>query len=185
MTHVAIVLPGRSYGADLPSIAIPVDVLRNRGAEVVTVEYPPAPWPDWTRAEAGDWSEVTQAVLPQIEPALTRASRVTVVAKSMGTSVIGGLIPTLGNVAEVIWITPLFGMAEVRDAAITAGWRTLSVFGTADPQHDPLGQRAVTAAVGGFELALVGGNHSLVIEGDPEATETGFASLRQAVEDFL
>lgn len=46
MSHVAIVLPGQSYGPDQPGLAIPMDVLRDRDAHVVAVEYPPPPWPD-------------------------------------------------------------------------------------------------------------------------------------------
>jgi hypothetical protein len=35
VTHVAIVLPGQAYGPDRPGLAIPIDVLHARGADVV------------------------------------------------------------------------------------------------------------------------------------------------------
>lgn len=185
MTHVAIVLPGRSYGPDMPGLAIPIAVLQERGAHVVTVQYLPDPWPDWRRAEHGDWSEITDVVLPQIADALTTADRVTVIAKSMGTSVFGAIRDQLPRDTEVIWVTPLFGDADVRAPAIESGFRSLSVYGTADSMHDPAGQREVTEALNGDELGIDGANHGLVVEDDPRATEAGHDALRRAVTSFM
>jgi hypothetical protein len=179
VSHVAIVLPGASYGPDMPGLAIPIAVLRGRGATVTAVEYPGGDWPDWRRAEAGDWSEIIEALAPQIEPALGGATRVTLVAKSMGTSVFGGLTSLFPKTTEAIWITPLFHDPDVRRHVIDAGFRCLSVVGTADPAHDPEGQAKVTGACAGGELALDGVGHRLVMS-DKQAE-----TLRAAVEEFL
>ncbi len=179
MPHVAIVLPGASYGADMPGLAIPIDVVGQRGAAVTVVQYPADPWPNWRRAEAGDWSEITAALAPQIEPAVASATQVTVIAKSMGTSVFGGVRSLLPARCHAIWITPLFADPDVRREVIATGWPCLSVFGTADPAHDPEGQNKVTAACRGVELALDGVGHSLAMSDEQQR------ALRAAVEEFL
>jgi hypothetical protein len=179
VTHVAVVLPGASYGPDKPGLAIPIEVVRRRGAAVTLVEYPGGDWPDWRRAETGDWTEITDALVPQIAPALTGATRVTLVAKSMGTSVVGAVSPLFPKTTEAIWITPLFHDPDVRREVADAGFRCLSVFGTEDPAHDPEGQAKVTAACGGVELMLDGVAHSMVMSDEQRE------ALRAAVEDFL
>ena len=179
MAHVAVVLPGASYGPEMPGLAIPIAVLRSCGAEVVAVTYPPSPWPDWRRAEAGDWSEVWDALAPQIASALDGATRVTLVAKSMGTSVFGGVRELFPSSTQAIWVTPLFGDPDVRRDAATAGFRCLSVFALDDPAHDPEGQAAVTAACDGVELAFTEGGHRLTMS-DAQGDE-----LRAALEAFL
>lgn len=183
--HVAVVLPGANYGPELPALAIPIEVLQKAKAEVLTVEYPGGMWPDWRRAESGDWSEVTDALWPQISAAVTSASRVTVVAKSMGTSVFPFLVPLLAVPTTAIWITPLFHMADVCANAAKSGWRCLSVFGTGDSAHDPAGQAQVTASVNGDELSIERATHALTIPDDDIATEAGYDALRAAVKAFV
>jgi hypothetical protein len=166
---VAIVLPGQSYGPDLPALAIPIDVLRGHGVAVTTVAYP----------------DDDASLAPQITPALEGATRVTIVAKSIGTVAFGEISSLLPDEGDAIWITPLFGRAKVRDSVLAARWRCLSVYGTADPAHDPDAQVEVTAACGGVELAIDHADHRLVVEGDERATRAGFDALRLAVGEFL
>ena len=128
--------------------------------------------------KSGDWSEVTDALAPQISSALAGAARVTVVAKSMGTSIFSFLPPLLNVPTTAIWITPLFHMHDVHASAIACGWRCLSVFGTGDSAHDPEGQAEVTAAVDGVELALERGTHAFTVPDDDVATEAGYVALR-------
>jgi hypothetical protein len=78
---------------------------------------------------------------------------------------------------RAIWITPLFGDADVRDGAHRTEWSSLSVFGSAHPMHDPDGHAAVTRCLGGEELCIEGGDHSLEIVGDVGATVRGLQSL--------
>lgn len=183
--HVAVVLPGANYGPDLPALAIPIEVLKKAQAKVIAVEYPGGMWPDWRRAESGDWSEVSDALAPQVATALAGASRVTVVAKSMGTSIFPFLVPLIDAPTTAIWITPLFHMADVRANAVATGWRCLSVFGTADSAHDPAGQEQVTNAVDGVELAIERATHALTISDDDAATAAGYDALRAAVKEFV
>jgi hypothetical protein len=177
--EVAVVLPGASYGPDMPGLAIPVEVLREHGARVTVVEYPAAPWPDWRRAEAGDWTQVRDAIAPQIAPELDHATRVTLLAKSMGTSVFGGVRQLFPPTTRAIWITPLFADPDVRRDVIASKFRCLSVFAHDDPSHDPDGQAAVTAACNGVEFGFDVGGHRLTM------SDAQRAQLRAAVESFV
>ncbi len=182
--RVAVVLPGQTYGSDQPGLAIPIEILRSRGYEIIVVEYPLPPWPDWRRAEAGDWTEIESALVPQVEAGLRDADQVLVLAKSMGTSVFPALLDVLPPSCDAVWLTPLFEHEDIRDSIIATGWRSLSIFGVADPAHDPSGQRAVTLALGGRELALPGMGHALLAE-DKESTAAGLRILAEAVVDFV
>lgn len=185
MRRVAVVLPGRSYGPDLPALAIPISVARECGHDVTSVRYLDDPWPDWRRAEAGDWSEVLNVLEPQISPAIAGADEVVVIAKSMGTSIVNGVGSLFPQSTRAIWITPLFGDPDVRRGAVNLGWKCLSAFGTGDSAHDPAGQAEVTRACAGVELSLYRADHRLAVDGDDAATDAGFEMLGQHVRAFL
>jgi pimeloyl-ACP methyl ester carboxylesterase len=165
--HVAIVLPGASYGPEMPGLAIPIEVLRERGAEVSVVAYPDR------RDEIGD------VVAPQVATAVADATQVTVVAKSLGTSVFSEVRGVFPDTARAIWITPLFGDPDVRRAAIASSFPCLSVFAHDDSMHDPEGQAAVTAACNGVEVAFDDAGHGLTMSDEQRA------QLRAAVEAFV
>jgi hypothetical protein len=165
--HVATVLPGASYGPEMPGLAIPIEVLRARGAEVTVIEYP----------ETRD--EIVDVVSPQITAAVADATQVTVIAKSLGTMVFGQVRELFPPTARAIWITPIFGDPDVRRAAIASGLGCLSVFALDDPMHDPEGQAAVTAACSGAELCFDEAGHGLTMSDEQRA------QLRAAVETFV
>lgn len=185
MKRVVVVLPGRSYGPDLPALAIPISVAGACGYDVASVRYLDDPWPDWRRAEAGDWSEVLGVLEPQISPAIAGADEVVVIAKSMGTSIVNGVGSLFPETTRAIWITPLFGDPDVRRGALDLRWKCLSVFGTGDSAHDPAGQAEVTRGCAGVELSLDRADHRLAVDGDDDATDAGYDALRQHVRAFL
>ena len=165
--HVAIVLPGASYGPDRPGLAIPIDVLRARGAHVTVVDYPE------------QREQIVDVVSPQITAAVIDATQVTVIAKSLGTMVFGQVGPAFPPTARAIWITPLFGDPDVRRGAIASRFRCLSVFARDDSMHDPEGQAAVTAACDGLEIGFDEAGHGLTM------SDTQREQLRTAVESFV
>lgn len=185
MKRVAVVLPGRSYGPDLPALAIPISVAREYRYDVTSVRYLDDPWPDWRRTEAGDWSEVLNVLESQISPAIASADEVVVIAKSMGTSIVNGVGSLFPQATRAIWITPLFGDPDVRGGALDLGWKCLSAFGTGDSAHDPVGQAEVTRVCAGVELSLDRADHRLAVDGDDAATEAGYDALRTHVRAFL
>jgi hypothetical protein len=162
-----VVLPGASYGPDMPGLAIPIDVVRDRGARVVIVEYP----------EHRD--EIVDVVAPQVSEAVAGASEVLVIAKSLGTSVFGEVRDKFPTTTKAIWITPLFGDPDVRREAVASRFRCLSVYALDDPANDPEGQAAVTAACHGAELCFDTGGHGLTMSDEQRQ------QLRTAVEEFV
>lgn len=155
-------LPGRSYTAGYPALRVPALALSQVGYDIAPIEYAGGGEVTWNLALASDWDAIVDSVLPQVTAAITGASMITVLAKSLGTAIAARLGVVIGP-ADAIWVTPLFADAEVRAGAIATGWRSLSIFGTADPAHDPAGQAEVTAALSGEEIEVEGANHSRLL----------------------
>ena len=173
--HVAIVLPGQSYGPALPVLRYPALVLRQVGADVRVVEY--------SDPSADDF---IQSVRASVRALAADADRVTLVGKSLGTLALAALTSDdVRDDAEAIWITSLFDRPDVAAAAKAKPWRSLYVYGTADPVHDPDAQAAVTATTRGRELAVAGGDHTLEIDGHALATVQAMLDLTRAVLDFV
>jgi hypothetical protein len=86
---------------------------------------------------------------------------------------------------SAIWLTPLFGVEDVRTAAMRTGLRSLIVAGTADEYHDQNGFDAVSTALRADTLLIPGADHSLEVLGDVFATVDAMRALSEAVLDFV
>lgn len=180
-SHVALVFPGGSYGADRPLLRYPALVLAAMGAQARVVEYP-----DTTDApEDEKWRLFDDAVQRTVESLVLGATRVTLLAKSLGTSAIAALdADVLPPDTSAVWITPLFGEQDIAEAAASQPWRSLYVFGTADRYHDAAGQSLVSARTGGSELTIEGADHALEVADDPVASCEALLQITRAVRDF-
>ena len=184
MTDVAIVLPGRNYTPLGPAIRFPLLAAREAGYQSsVAVDYP------LEAMRTRDLPAVVEDVRRQLAEAITfsGSDRVTVIAKSMGTRVVVQISDLLDDVDDVsvIWLTPLFGDREIRDAAIRSGWRSLIVFGDQDPFHDEAGVTAVGQALRSRTVRVSGADHALEIPGDVLATMSGLRDVTVGVQEFL
>lgn len=179
--HVAVVLPGRAYGPELPVLRLPALVFAAAGAEVRTVTYPPLPAMD----DADGWRQFDQQVAATVAEMVAGATRVTLIGKSLGTRAMA-LLPeeSAGPVTAAVWLTPILGSPAVAAGARAHGWPSLFVYGTADPMHDPAAQAALRAALGAEECAIEGADHSLEIPGDPVASARALVALAEAVAGF-
>ena len=186
MEHVALVLPGRAYGIRQPVLRYPSLVLEQRGATVGVVDYPDLGTSDPQLPSGEDaWRRFDEQVTRTVRRLVEGAERVTVIAKSLGTRALAGLVPdVLPADTSAIWLTPLFGQPEVEEAATSRPWRSMFVFGTADFAHDPAAQARVTARTGGVEVAIDGGDHALEVPGDAVASAQAIVSLTDAVLRF-
>ncbi len=183
MTDLAIVLPGRGYTAQGPVIRLPILAAEQAGFTPVVVEYPR------DALAARDFPIVVDSVRQQIAQAFDvhGVGRVAVVAKSLGTQVLVQVAERLGaaDAISVVWVTPLFGEAEVRNGAIALGWRSLVVCGEVDPFHDETGTGQVASATGADVVTLAGADHALEVAGDVEATAGGLQTVAGCVLGFL
>ncbi len=183
--HLVVVLPGQRYGVEGPALHIPILALEEMGAETVVVEYPPRP----PGANETEWEVAFRdSVATQVATLVDRAqpTRVTFLAKSIGTVVLASLEVTSQMAAQVeaVWVTPIFGQEPVRAGAVAHGWRSLLIAGGADPLHVPDHHETVREALAADSLVLPNADHSLEVPGDVLATVNGFRALAQAVLAF-
>lgn len=168
MTDLSIVLPGGGYTALGPAIRFPVMAAEEAGYLPVNIEYP------MEALAARDLAAVVGEARRQVTDALgsTGGDRVTVIAKSLGTRVVLQIADLFDGVDDlsVVWLTPLFGDAQVRDGAIASGWRSLIVAGDQDPFHDEAGVATVAAAMDATVVMVPGADHALEVPGDVDAT---------------
>jgi len=183
--HLAILLPGRGYGALGPALRLPRLAVEESGADVVELQYPFVPAFDDPRA----WVSLAGFVAEQISAALSQRgpSRVTFIAKSLGTVLLASLpseVPLPPSV-NAIWLTPILGQESVRQGAIAKNWPSLLMAGGADELHEPEHHNAVAAALGAASLVLSRANHLLEVPGDVLSTLDGFRALTDKVLDFV
>lgn len=170
-----MVLPGRAYGPELPVLRYPAAALAQAGADVRVVKYSRLDDPGFT-----------STAVESLTSLLAGATRVTLIGKSLGTTVMAALPDDVPPVpTDAIWLTPIFGDPAVRGGAMAKPWRSLYVYGTADPMHDPNGQSQVSDVTGGAEVAIAGGDHGLEVDGDVVATVEAMVRLTRAVLDFV
>lgn len=183
--HLALVLPGRGYGAWGPALRLPRLAVEEAGAEVVEIVYPFVPAPDDRQAWDGLYADVGDQIQTAIREAVP--SRVTFIAKSLGTVVLAALDDraAIPPSVEAIWLTPIFGLEPVRRGAVTKGWPSLLVAGAADGMHEPEHHAAVTEALGAASLILPRADHLLEVPGDVMATLDGFRALTEQIVDFV
>lgn len=181
-----MVLPGGGYGPLGPALRFPILACRHiSDGPTIEVTYPQTREDDpiSTRIEL-----LNTAVTQQVHAALEQSPTATVVviAKSLGTRVLAAIAPTLPRERRIlaVWLTPLFGVEDVRAAAMRAGLRSLIVAGTADPYHDQVGFDAVSHALNADTLLIPGADHCLEVPGDVFATLEAMKALSSAVLDF-
>lgn len=145
-------------------------------AALVSVDAPSAPqWDDAMRT-------ITQAVTERI----AGASRVTLLAKSLGTRVLGRLPEDLFPAdTDALWLTPIFADPEVAEAASRKPWRSLYVYGTADAACVGSAVNRIAAKTGGAVLSIARGDHSLETDDDVRANLDALVRLTDAVVDFV
>lgn len=183
--HLAILLPGRGYGALGPALRLPRLAVEQSGAEVVEIEYGPVPAAD----DPESWERLYVSAAERISTAVAERnpSQVTFIAKSLGTIVLASLpaeVPLPSSV-RAVWLTPIFGRESVRLGAIGKGWPSLLVAGQADELHEQQHHETVANTLGARSLVLPGADHMLEVPGNVLATLDGFRAITESVLDFV
>jgi hypothetical protein len=179
--HVALIFPGRRYGAEMPLLHYPAQGLLQLGAGVHVVDYPQFLVEAETPTDE-QWREASGVIGAAVADRVEGASRVTLLAKSLGTRVIARLSPEglPGDVAAA-WFTPVFVESATAVAAAAKPWRSLYVHGSADPSCDEVVLAEVVVATGGAVLRIDGGDHALEVAGDVEASLDALVRVTRAV----
>lgn len=102
--HLAILLPGRGYGALGPALRLPRLAVEQSGAEVVEIDYGSVPAAD----DPESWERLYVSVAEQIGTAVSERnpSQLTFIAKSLGTIVLASLpaeVPLPSSV-RAVWL---------------------------------------------------------------------------------
>jgi pimeloyl-ACP methyl ester carboxylesterase len=183
-SRLVVVLPGGGYGPQGAALRFPVLALKQLGpADSRLISYP-AVAPRTVDGTASLIDAVAEQVLPMMHEC--PADEVVFVAKSVGTRALAGISDRLprNRSAGAIWLTPVFGVPEVRDCAAASGLRSLIVAGDADPYHDLDGFEHVARSLGASTLLIEKADHALEVPGDVRASIRGLTALVTAVLEF-
>lgn len=187
-SHLAILLPGRAYGLDLPLMLYSAKLLHEKGADILGVDYTsytadPEMDPDEIKRRLG--SDVLAALNVVLQQ--RQYQRITLLGKSLGTIVMGRLTtadPRLAQ-AECIWMTPLLLMEDLRAQIAARPHQALFIGGTADEQFDLDHLAALEKATGGESLVLEGANHILEMPGSVVASMQFLERIMRRMDEFL
>lgn len=184
--HLGLVLPGRGYGPDGPVLRLSRLVLEQSGARVEAIRYP---LDDDRLPEGEAWDLFHAAVHDQVADLIARhrPHRLTFVAKSLGTIALAGLDVDRHAIhrVEAVWLTPLFGRADVRRGALHLNAASLLVAGSADVMHEPEHHDTVRDVLAAASLVIADADHSLEVPGDVNRTLDAWAQVTAAVERFV
>jgi hypothetical protein len=188
--HLAIVLPGRGYTAQMPFLFYPINLMLTRGADVLRVEYAYDQQPDFETLDFDQklhwlFTDVTAAY--QAGVARRPYLQVTLIGKSLGTLAMGHLLTTqtLPSPVKAIWLTPLVRMDNLRQQIKQFGGHSLFVIGTADPHYDTACLAEVQEATGGQVVAIEGADHGLNIKDEVLRSVQALMKVMRAIEVFL
>lgn len=185
MAHLGLVIPGGVFFLSAV-LRIPAVALQERSVELRDVALSPGFNPSGTLEDNREYFEgVGQQIQAFVDE---RAwSEVTLVAKSVGTMIIGFVGPTLSLPPKVnaLWLTPTFPLDYVRDGAIGTGWNSLIVSGSADHWYDAERTDEVIEALGARHLLVDGADHNLEVAGNVRATLRALDDLATATLSFI
>jgi|GEM_PF-359051 len=184
-SHLAIMFPGRAYGPQLPLLFYTSRVLRAKGADLFAIDYT-----EYT--SCGEDDEIERRLSADVPAALAAVlarrpyRRITLLGKSLGTIVMGRLIPAEPRLrgAECIWMTPLLHRQSLRAQIAGTPHRALFIVGTADDAFDRNHLAELENATGGEILVIEGANHSLEIPGDVRGSIRVLERVVDAVDRF-
>lgn len=188
--HLAVLFPGLGYTAHMPVLYYPGQLLVERGADVLRVEYTYIRLPDY---QASSGEERARRLYADVSAALDLAlaqreyGQVTLIGKSIGTRAVGHLLSTRTQLPglQCIWLTPLLRDPALRAQIKQVRHRALFVIGTADPQYDAGALAEVRQATGGDGLVIDGADHGLEIDGDVVQSIRVMQQVVEGIQRFL
>lgn len=189
--RLAILLPGMGYSCDMPLFYYAQNVLEERGADVLRVEYAYGHRPDVQGRSAEDQRRrllenagaAYRAGLDQ-----RRYRQLTLIGKSIGTLAMGRL---LGETARpdadlsAVWLTPLIRNETLLAQMKTCQVRSLIAIGGGDPHFDPALLRELRSAMSAELVIVDEADHGLDIPCDVAGSIAAVASVIAALERFL
>ncbi len=182
-----MVFPGNRYGTDGPLLYYPRARLWRAGWDTLAVVYG---FQTAMTDFAPERFEETQAECREaVRAALSRAPyrRLALLGKSLGASVVAHLCAALPELAgaRAAYLTPPLGTPGFDPVFPTTPQPAYLALGTADVFYRPEALQALRGAKP-FELTLIqGGDHSLDVGGDEQASLRALGSVSKEAAGFL
>lgn len=189
--ELALLLPGYGYTCDMPLFYYAENLLTERGADVLRVEYAynrRADFGDPRGPEARRWLRDDAVAACRAALAQRPYRRLVLVGKSLGTLAMGEALAASiagGRDTSAVWLTPLLGDPDLLRQVRDWGGRSLFVAGGADRAHDAAAQADAVAATGGSLLVVDGADHGFDIPGDPVASVRALERVVLAMREFF
>lgn len=169
--HVAIVLPGLGYTADMPLLHYPARLLLQAGADLLAVDYAYSRRADFTalpQDEQRQWLVADVSAACRAALAQGPYRQITLLGKSLGTVAMARLLDTEAALehARTVWLTPVLTDDRVWAQLRREGRPSVVAIGTADPLYDEA-RIAEARALPGTEVVVIdGADHSLELPDD-------------------
>lgn len=171
--HLALVLPGLGYNADMPLLYYSSRLLLERKCDVLQLR------PDYQGRtfQAASHEERLERMYEDAAAGLQAGldqgpyKKLVLVGKSIGTLGMALLINEFKNLGSpvTIWITPLLREVLVVDAALACAAPAFFMVGTADSTFDPAALVHIQKKTGAQAWKAENANHSLELPQDPLA----------------
>jgi len=188
--HLALILPGRDYTAQMPLLFYPILTLLNRGADVLRLDVHYLKRDEFQALDMNEqFRHLFAEVVAAYQTGLTQRNyrQVTLVGKSLGTLAMGHLLTTetLPPAVNAIWLTPLVRFDFLRAQIKAFAGHSLFVIGTADSHYDVECLVEVQQATNGEVVTIEGADHGMNIAGDISGSIKALDKIVQAIDVFL
>lgn len=191
--HAVLILPGGEVFAQSPALYYSELECMHRGADILWVGYNARPqFGSLSLEEKAVWALHDSIAAYQTLLHQRAYTRLTLIAKSLGTLALGHLLTELPPKvpAQAIWLTPLINRQALRAQMYQAAQPSLFVIGTQDPFYDAASVREVQkrSAEYGHMLLIEGADHGLEVGTDGTDMLGSLQVLEQvmrAIQAFL
>ena len=188
--HLALLLPGIGYTADMPLLHYSGHLLLQHAVELLVVDYAYSQNPLFRAAAEADRVQwLLEDVTAAWDAVVSRRQykRYTLLGKSLGTLAMGQLLlsrPVLSN-AAAIWLTPLLGENRLVEVMRQHRGPSLIAIGTADPAYVPNALATIQGETGAETILVEGADHGLELPGDALGSVRMLERVMRRVDQFL
>ncbi len=188
--QTAIVFPGFGYTCQMPLLFYSIEVLLQKGLNVLTVEY------NYSRNvqfRALSKEEQTGWLHADVEASYRAAQNqgysniVTLIGKSLGTRAIAHLLREHSELenAKIVWLTPLIKDQDLREQIASHKAGNLIAIGTADPHCDVDILSSLQDNPRISVVLIEDGDHGLQVQDDLNRSLEALSKVIASVNQFL
>jgi predicted alpha/beta hydrolase len=190
-TRLAVLVPGFGYSCDMPIFYYTENLMIDAGVDVLRLNTrynENQAFREATDDERFQWAseDLTAVVRAGLER--REYDELLLVGKSLGTAAITGLLleGSLNQIAtRVAWLTPLLAIDDFRARFARIDVPSLVVIGTSDSHFDEANFNELLSQPNLTGRVIPGGDHSLDIPGNTQASIAALETAIQAIASFL